>query len=135
MSSESKLFRGSLIPTAIVGVISLVLSTLSVGKAGLFAALLAQFIVVIFFATSLWISKLTRDADPMATMALAMASYFIKLFIFAGFLILVTKLVPVEYCNRLAFGVSSIAATFAWLGGEIAAYLKLKTHLQLPDKQ
>ena len=135
MSSESKLLRGSLISTGVVGAISLVLSTVLTGAAGFYGALLAQFIVIIFFATSIWISKLTRDADPMATMAIAMASYFIKLFIFAGFLILITKLVPVDYCNRLAFGLSAIAATLAWLGGEISAYLNLKTHLQLPEKK
>jgi hypothetical protein len=28
-----------------------------------------------------------------------------------------------------------VAATFAWLGGEIKAYLGLKLHLQLPPKQ
>jgi hypothetical protein len=32
----------------------------------------------------------------------------------------------------MAFGLTAIALTFAWLGGEIRAYLKLKLHLPLP---
>ncbi|CAB4885890.1 unannotated protein [freshwater metagenome] len=132
MSSERELLRGALVPTLIVGVVALIASTVVKGSAGFFGALLAQAIVVIFFAAHLVVAKLTRDADPMTTMALAMASYFVKLFIFGGFLLLVTRLVPVENCNRTAFGISAISATFAWLGGEIATYLKLKTHLQLP---
>ena len=133
MSSERAMLRGALIPTAIVGVVALVASTIAKSGAGFFGALLAQVIVLIFFAAHLVVARITRDADPMTTMALAMASYFVKLFIFGGFLLLVTRLVPVENCDRTTFGISAICATFAWLGGEIATYLKLKTHLQLPE--
>jgi hypothetical protein len=133
MSSERQLLRGALTPTLIVGLVALILSTFLKGMSGFVGALLAQAIVLIFFAAHLVVARFTRDAEPMTTMALAMASYFVKLFIFGGFLLLVTKLVPVENCNRSAFGISAISATFAWLGGEVATYLKLKTHLQLPD--
>jgi ATP synthase protein I len=134
MSSERSMLRGALIPTLIVGIFSIIISTVVKGSAGLVGSLLAQGIVLIFFATHLAVARLTRDADPMTTMALAMASYFVKLFIFGGFLLLVTKLIPETHCNKLAFGLSSIIATFTWLGGEIAAYFRLKTHLQLPPK-
>jgi hypothetical protein len=134
MSTEKSLLRGALIPTLVVGFVAVVAASILKGSAGFFGALLAQTIVLIFFATHLGVARLTREADPMTTMAVAMASYFVKLFIFGGFLILVTKLVPESSCNRLAFGLSAISATFAWLGGEIASYLKLKTHLQLPPQ-
>lgn len=134
MSSERELLRGALIPTLIVGAVALFGSAIYKGVPGFVGALLAQAIVLIFFAAHLVVARLTRNADPMTTMALAMASYFVKLFIFGGFLLAVTHLVPVENCNRTTFGASAIVATFAWLGGEIATYLKLKTHLQLPPK-
>lgn len=134
MSSERELLRGALTPTLIVGAIALVGSGLYKGVPGFIGALLAQAIVLIFFAAHLVVARMTRDADPMTTMALAMASYFVKLFVFGGFLLAVTKFVPVENCNRTTFGISAIVATFAWLGGEIATYLKLKTHLQLPPQ-
>lgn len=134
MSSERELLRGALIPTLIVGAVALLGSAIYEGVPGFIGALLAQAIVLIFFAAHLVVARITRDADPMTTMALAMASYFVKLFIFGGFLLAVTQFVPVENCNRTTFGISAIVATFAWLGGEIATYLKLKTHLQLPPQ-
>jgi len=134
MSSERELLRGALIPTVISGVIALTGSAIYKGVSGFVGALLAQAIVLIFFAAHLVVARMTRDADPMTTMALAMASYFVKLFIFGGFLLAVTRLVPVDNCNRTTFGISAIVATFAWLGGEITSYLKLKTHLQLPPQ-
>lgn len=134
MSSERELLRGALIPTLIVGTISLAGSAIYKGLPGFIGALLAQAIVLIFFVTHLLVARATRDADPMTAMALAMASYFVKLFIFGGFLLVVTHFVPVDSCNRTTFGISAIIATFAWLGGEITTYLKLKTHLQLPPQ-
>jgi hypothetical protein len=51
------------------------------------------------------------------------------------FLWLITTFIPADMCDRKAFALSAVAATFAWLGGEIKAYLALKLHLQLPPKQ
>jgi hypothetical protein len=135
MSTEAQLFKGALKPTLVAGVFSLIASTLYKGLAGFVGALLAQCIVLIFFAVHLIISKYTRDADPMATMALVMISYFIKIFLFGAFLLAVTHLLPEDKCNRIAFGVSAIVATLVWLVAEIVAYMKLKTHLQLPPQK
>ena len=132
MSTERKLFAGALIPTVAVALISLALSTFLRGGAGLGGALLAQFVVVIFFAVSIAVSRITAKADPMMVMMLAMFSYFAKIMFFGLFLILVTKFVPEQYCDKYAFGFSAIAATFAWLAGEIRSYLGLKLHLDLP---
>ena len=134
MNSERAMLRGALIPTAITAVISIATSTIVVGKAGLFAALLAQIIVVLFFAANLGTARLTRDLDPVMTMGFAMFGYTAKVVLLGIFLWLIQRFVPIDLCNRTAFGLSAVAATFAWLGGEIAAFLKLKLHLQLPPK-
>jgi ATP synthase protein I len=34
--------------------------------------------------------------------------------------------------DRIAFGVTAVALTIAWLWGEIASYMKLRLHLPLP---
>ena len=123
MSTERALLRGAVIPTIVVGAISIALSTWLKGSAGLVGALLAQFVVVIFFAANIGVARLSRDLDPVMTMSLAMFSYIITTFVSA------------DTCDRKAFALSAVAATFAWLGGEIKAYLGLKLHLQLPPKQ
>ncbi len=134
MSTERALLRGALHPTLAIGVISIALSTWLKGSAGFVGALLAQFVVLIFFATNIGTARLTRDLDPVMTMSIAMFSYMAKVLLLGVFLWLITTFVPADACDRKAFALSAVAATFAWLGGEIRAYLALKLHLQLPGK-
>jgi hypothetical protein len=133
-SNESALLRGALKPTAIVGAIAVVLATSIQGVSGLFGAVLAQFVVLIYFILHIFISKISRNLDPMSTMALAMFSYFAKFILVGAFLWALTTYTSRDSIDRTSFGVSAIALTFAWLGGEIASYLKLKTHLPLPHE-
>ncbi len=134
MSTERALLRGALLPTLAIGVISIALSTWLKGSAGFVGALLAQFVVLIFFATNIGTARLTRDLDPVMTMSIAMFSYMAKVLLLGVFLWLITTFVPADACDRKAFALSAVAATFAWLGGEIRAYLALKLHLLLPGK-
>lgn len=127
--------RGAAIPTLVIGAISIAISTWLKGSAGLIGALLAQFVVVIFFAANLGVARLSRDLDPVMTMSLAMFSYMAKVLMLGVFLWLVTTFVSTATCDRKAFALSAVAATFAWLGGEIKAYLALKLHLQLPPQK
>ena len=103
-------------------------------SAGLVGALLAQFVVVIFFAANIGTARLSRDLDPVMTMSLAMFSYMAKVLLLGVFLWLITAFISTDICDRRAFALSAVAATFAWLGGEIRAFLALKLHLQLPGK-
>lgn len=130
--NEKIMVKSALIPTVIIGVLALLISSLARGRDGFFGALLAQFVVVIFFLVHLLVSKLSRNMDPMATMALALFSYVTKLTAIGTFLILLTEFTPRDAIDRTSFGVAAIAATAAWLGGEIKGYLSLKTHLPLP---
>jgi hypothetical protein len=131
-SNEAQLLRGALVPTFIIGIISIVFFGVSRGLAGLSGALLAQAVVLIYFLVHIFVSKISRNLDPMSTMALAMFSYFAKFMLLGAFLWALTKYTSRSTIDRTSFGVSAIALTFAWLGGEIASYLKLKTHLPLP---
>ncbi len=131
---ESQLLRGALIPALAVGAVAIALASFLKGSAGFNGALLAQFIVVIFFAVHLFISKLSTKLDPLSTFALALFSYFAKLLLLTGFLIALTRLTSRESIDRVSFGLTAITLTFAWLGGEIASYLKLRLHLPLPPK-
>ena len=131
---ESQLLRGALIPSFAVGVVAIAAATFWQGKAGFFGALLAQFVVVIFFAVHLLVSRISNHLDPMSTFALALFSYFAKLFFLGLFLWALAKYTDRQTIDRLSFGAAACALTIAWLGGEIASYLKLKTHLPLPTQ-
>jgi hypothetical protein len=132
-SNEIQLLRGAIKPTAITGLISVIVSAIFAGLPGLYGALLAQFIVVIFFAVTLGVSKLSKDLDPLSTMGLALFSYTTKLLFVGLFLWAITNFTERETINRTSFGVAAILLTLSWLGGEIASYMKLRIHLPLPD--
>jgi hypothetical protein len=123
-----------LIPTGITGVVSIVASFTLAGLPGLYGAFLAQFIVVIFFAVTLWVSKLSKNLDPLSTMGLALFSYTTKLLLIGVFLWVLTTYTDREAINRTSFGVAAILLSLSWLGGEIASYMKLRIHLPLPEK-
>jgi fructose-specific phosphotransferase system IIC component len=133
-SNESQLLRGALGPTLIIGAISIALFTILRGLSGFYGAALAQFIVAIYFVVHIVVSRLSRNLDPISTMAMAMTSYFAKLVFLGLFLWALGEYTDREVIDRLSFGISACAITAAWLGGEIASYLKLKTHLPLPPQ-
>jgi fructose-specific phosphotransferase system IIC component len=134
-SSESIMLRGALIPSFIVGFIAIGLSAFIVGLPGFLGALIAQFVVIIYFAIHIGISRVARNLDPMSTMALAVFSYFAKLLFLGVFLYLLSTFTSRQTINRISFGATAIALTFAWLGGEIASYMKLRIHLPLPNSK
>ena len=132
-SNESLLLRGAFVPTLIVGLVAIAASTVIKGLSGFWGALLAQFVVVIFFVIHIAVSRMTRNLDPISTMAMAMFSYFAKLFALGGLLWAIARYTDRATINRTAFGVSAVALTIAWLWGEIASYMKLRLHLPLPE--
>ncbi len=132
-SNEAQLLKGAVKPTAITGLISIIISAIFAGLPGLYGALLAQFIVVIFFAVTLGVSKISKDLDPLSTMGLALFSYTTKLLFVGLFLWAITNFTERETINRTSFGIAAIVLTLSWLGGEIASYMKLRIHLPLPD--
>jgi FtsH-binding integral membrane protein len=132
-SNEAQLLKGAVKPTAITGLVSVIVSAFFAGLPGLYGALLAQFIVVIFFAVTLGVSKLSKDLDPLSTMGLALFSYTTKLLLVGLFLWAITNFTERETINRTSFGIAAIVLTLSWLGGEIASYMKLRIHLPLPD--
>ena len=133
-NNEVQLLKGALTPTLSVGLIALIAATVLRGQSGLIGALLAQTVVLIYFIVHILISRISRNLDPMSTMALALFSYFAKFLLLGAFLWALTRYTSRDTIDRASFGASAIALTFAWLGGEIASYLKLKVHLPLPHE-
>ena len=134
-SNEALLLKGALLPTAVVGALAIAIATYLEGRAGLFGALLAQVVVLIYFALHILVSKISTNLDPVTTMSLAMFSYFAKFLALGLLLWLLDRFTSETLVDRRSFGIAAVALTFAWLGGEITSYLKLKTHLPLPHDQ
>ena len=133
-SNETQLLRGAIVPTLLVGAIAIALFSALRGLSGFYGAILAQFIVAIYFIIHILVSHLTRNLDPISTMAMVLFSYFAKLVFLGLFLWALAKYTDRQTIDRVSFGAAACALTIAWLGGEIASYLKLKTHLPLPTQ-
>jgi hypothetical protein len=131
--SNKAMWRGALIPSIAVSVLAIITATALRGLSGFWGSALSALTVVIFFSVSLLVARLTKSADPIATMALAMFSYFTKLLLIAGFLLLVTRLTNESDVDRTSFGVSALAISISWLAGEVRAFFKLRLQLPLPE--
>ena len=132
-SSETNLWRGALIPAVTVAAISIIAGSLIRGTSGLWGSMLASATVILYFSVHLLISKISENLDPMATMALAMFSYFAKVILMGALLLIVTKSTSPETVDRPTFAISALLITAAWLGGEIRAFVKLRFQLPLPQ--
>ena len=131
--SDTQLWKGAILPAMIVATLSLIVDTILKGMPGFLGGLLASITVIIFFSVHLLVARISRNLDPMATMMLAMFSYFAKLFALGALLWAIAKYTDRATINRTAFGITAVALTIAWLWGEIASYMKLRLHLPLPE--
>jgi len=135
LSSDTTLWKGAILPSSVVALFLIITMSVVNGRAGLLGALLASVTVIIFFSIHLLVARVSRDLDPMATMALAMFSYFAKVIFMGVFLLLVTKFTERSTVDRPSFAICAILITMAWLFGEIRSFLKLRVNLPLPKRE
>jgi hypothetical protein len=133
--SDTQLWKGAIVPASAVAVLSLVFGGLLRGKSGLFGGLLASITVIIFFSVHLLVARISRDLDPIATMMLAMFSYFAKVIFMGVFLVLITKFTDRSTVDRSSFAISALLITMAWLVGEIRSFMKLRFQMPLPGEK
>jgi hypothetical protein len=135
ISSDTTLWKGAILPSSVVALFLIITMSVVNGRSGLVGALLASVTVIIFFSIHLLVARVSRDLDPMATMALAMFSYFAKVIFIGVFLLLVTKFTERSTVDRPSFAICAILITMAWLFGEIRSFLKLRVNLPLPKRE
>jgi len=133
-SSDTTLWKGAIFPAVIVATLTCISVAVINGKSGLLAGLLASFTVIIFFSIHLLVARISRNLDPMLTMALAMFSYFAKVIFMGVFLLLVTRFTDRNTVDRSSFAICAILITIAWLFGEIRSFMKLRFQMPLPEK-
>ncbi len=131
-NSDAQLWRGAIIPSVLTALICLIVLSIINGKSGAIGAALASITVIIFFSIHLLVARVSRNLDPITTMALAMFSYFAKVIFMGVFLFLVTKYTERSSVDRGSFAICAILITMAWLLGEIRSFLKLRAQLPLP---
>jgi hypothetical protein len=134
-SSDTVLWQGAILPASSLALISIIVMSLLNGRSGAFGALLASITVIVFFSIHSLVARISRNLDPMATMALAMFSYFAKVIFMGVFLLLVTRFTDRSTIDIASFAICAILITMAWLAGEIRSFFKLRSNLPLPKKE
>jgi len=135
VSGDTTPWRGTILSSSVVAMFLIITMSVVNGKSGLLGAILASVTVIIFLSIHLLVARVSRDLDPMITMALAMFSYFAKVIFMGIFLLLVTKFTDRSTVDRASFAICTILITMAWLFGEIRSFLKLRVNLPLPKKE
>ena len=130
--SDTQLWKGAIVPASVVAAISLIVGTIVNGNSGFLGGLLASITVIIFFSVHLLVARISRDLDPMATMMLAMFSYFAKVIFMGVFLVLITKFTDRSTVDRTSFAISALLITMAWLVGEVRSFMTLRCQMPLP---
>jgi hypothetical protein len=115
-----------MIPAVAASIVGIGIGAAIWGGPGALGGLLGSVTVLIFFSVHLAIDRISRNLDPMATMALAMFSYFAKVFLMGAFLLVITKTTSPASISRPAFAITALLSTGAWLAGEIRAFMKLR---------
>ncbi|MER7071434.1 hypothetical protein [Terrabacter sp. NPDC000476] len=125
----AQLLRGSLLPTAVVGLGCVVVGLFSSPKAAWSAALGAA-IVLFFFSLTLLVMKRTADLAPTTTMMVVMATYTVKVLVLG---VAMFALRDVSWASGYAIGVSITVCAVVWLFFEMRAYKRLRIFAYDPD--
>ena len=125
----AQLLRGSLLPTAVAGLVCVVVGLFSSPKAAWSAALGAA-IVIFFFSLTLLVMKRTADLPPTTTMMIVMATYTFKVLVLG---VVMFALRDVTWASGFAIGLSITVCAVVWLFFEMRAYKRLRIFAYDPD--
>lgn len=120
---DARLLRGAAVPTAVAGVIAVVLCSLLVGVKGFTGALAGTAIVLFFFSITIVVLSRVAQKQPQMLLGYAMLTYLGKVFLLA-ILMIVFKHTTLFHFR--AFGFTMLGLTLVWLAAETRAVLKTK---------
>ncbi|MGB8384318.1 MAG: hypothetical protein WCG47_24285 [Dermatophilaceae bacterium] len=118
----TELLRGSFLPTAVVGLLAVVVGMFSGSKAA-WSAALGAVLVLAFFTVSLLAMKRTAHLAPTAVMLVVMVTYTVKI-LALGLVMVVLR--DAAWVSGYAVGVTITVCTLVWLYFEMRAYKRLR---------
>lgn len=125
------MLRGSLVPTLVVGVVSVVVAVLVAGVPGLVGAALALAIVTLSFSATLLVMRWAAQNGPANVMAAALATYLGKVLVLGVFLVVFGR---ASWLDGPSFGLTAIVCAVVWLVFEARAYYRMRV-LVFDDQQ
>ncbi|GGV08493.1 ATP synthase protein I [Kitasatospora herbaricolor] len=129
-SPDARILRGAAIPTAVAGVIAMVISTAVVGGKGLLGALFATLLVMAFFSSGqVALDRLTRN-NPQMMMAAALLVYTTQILL-VGIVLAVFK--NTTLFDTKVFGFTLLGCALIWTGFQVRGAMKAKLYYVQSD--
>lgn len=125
----AQLLRGSVLPTALAGLVCAVIGLFSSPKAA-WSAAFGALLVILFFSLTLLVMKRTADMEPIAVMVAALITYTFKV-VLVGVAVFLLR--DVSWLSPYAAGMTIIVCAVVWLFFEMRSYKHLRIFAYDPD--
>ena len=116
LANYAQIVRRSVVTTAAVGAVMVVVSVAVGGTKGLLGAVLGAALVAVFFAISVVAVGRAARRSPQAMMVTAMTTYIVKILLLLFFVVRFAG--TTAFSSRL-FGLTALACILAWSASQV----------------
>src|SRR6266567_3807006 len=124
LANYAQVVRRSVLTTAAVGAVMVIVSVAFGGVNGLLGAALGAALVAVFFSISVLTVGRAARRSPQAMMITAMATYIAKILLLLFF---VVRFAGTAAFNSRLFGLTALACILAWSASQVYWSMRLKT--------
>jgi ATP synthase protein I len=132
MASYARVVRRSAAICAVIAVVMITVCAVVVGSKGLYGALIGTGVVAVFFGISVVAVGRAAKVSPMFMMAVAMATYVIKIL---AFLVVLAVLRHVTVFSPRSLGLTALVLILAWSGAQVVTMMRTKMLYVTPEEQ
>lgn len=115
--------RLTVLPTVVVGVLAIVISTVVAGSLGALGSVLGFVITIVFFAGGQYVVDKVLRKSPETAMGTALLVYMTQIVVL---FVLIAVLKDATWLNVKAFAGTIMACTLTWLGASVWAWNRTK---------
>jgi ATP synthase protein I len=123
LANYAQIVRRSVVTTAAVGAVMIVVSVAVGGTKGLLGAVLGAALVAVFFAISVVAVGRAARRSPQAMMITALTTYLVKILLLLFFVVRFAG--TTAFSSRL-FGLTALACILAWSVSQVVWSMRLK---------
>ncbi|MEV6103837.1 hypothetical protein AB0M28_03855 [Streptomyces sp. NPDC051940] len=129
--NDARVLRGAAIPTALAGVLAVIIGSLVSGVKGGIGAAAATVVVMVFFGLGLFALQRLSHKHPELMMGVGLITYMTQLLLL-GVVLAVFK--NTDLFDTKVFGLTILGTALVWIVAMGRGYLKAKTLYVEPEK-
>jgi ATP synthase protein I len=132
MANYAHVVRRSAALCGVVAVAMIAICAAVAGTKGLYGALIGTAVVAVFFGISIVAVSRAAKVSPTFMMAVAMATYVVKIL---AFLIVLVVLRHVTVFNPRTLGFTALVLILSWSAAQVVTMMRTKTLYVTPEEQ